>query len=77
MEPFSTCQYMSKTRIHMLKSKSNNKRSEKKVIVNSCVVLDKQKSAPSNLPRETAVKVRIAEFFVHHASRKKNKKKVI
>jgi hypothetical protein len=28
-------------------------------------------SAPSNLPRETAIKVRIAEFFVHHASGKR------
>jgi hypothetical protein len=42
-----------------------------KVIVNSFVVLDRPKSAPSDLPRETAIKVRIAEFFVHHASRGK------
>ena len=46
-----------------------------KVIVNSFVVLDRQKSAPSKLPKEPAIKVRIAEFFVHHASRDKKKKK--
>ena len=38
------------------------------MIVNSCVGMDRPKSAPSNLPKETAIKVRIAEFFVHHTS---------
>lgn len=33
--------------------------------------MDRPKSAPSNLPRETAIEVRIAEFFVHHANRER------
>jgi hypothetical protein len=34
-------------------------------------------SAPSNLPKETAIKVRIAEFFVHHASREEEREGVV
>lgn len=44
-------------------------RIREKVIVNSFVVLaEPPERHAQRLPKETAIKVRIAEFFVHHES---------